>query len=362
MVILMGVFSGFDDLIRKMYRDFDPDLLVQPALGKVFDPRTLDMAAIRGLEGVRAVSLMLEESVLLEYRGRQTTATVRGVDEEFAAVVPIENMMFSGAFGGGGVTVGQGIAYELGVNPALSEQMGFFVPRREAYSALLPMTGFSAAEAPVDGVFMLDAETDGEYVMAPLEFAQRLFDYDGMASGLAIRSEAGTSERGLREAVAGIAGEEFRILTRYEQKESMYRIMRLEKWGIFFIGLAVLIIASLSIVGSLIMLVIDKRDGIRTLGALGASAGMVRGIFVRQGMMIGTIGAVGGLVLGVAVCAVQQLFGVIPMPGATFLVDSYPVLLRGGDIAAVCAAFLTVTYLITIFTVWKTIGRRDLGL
>jgi lipoprotein-releasing system permease protein len=138
--------------------------------------------------------------------------------------------------------------------------------------------------------------------------------------------------------------------------------MRLEKWGIFAIGLAVLIIASFSIVGSLIMLIIDKKEGIRTLGSLGAGKGMVRGIFIRQGMMIGTLGAAGGLVLGLAVCAVQQLFGVIPMPGTTFLVDSYPVLMRPGDIAAICAAFLTVNYLIVTFTVLKTIGKRDLGL
>jgi lipoprotein-releasing system permease protein len=358
MVILMGVFSGFDSLIKQMYRDFDPDLTVLPAEGKVFDPSTLDTDAIRALDGVAELSLMLEESALVEYAGRQTTVTVRGVDENFARVVPIERMVYTGNFGGTGAVVGQGIAYELGVNPGLKEPLTFHVPRREGWSALLPMSGFSSAEAAVDGIFMLDADTDGEYVMVPLDFARRLFDYGGMASGLAVRLHSGVSEKNLKTALEQITGADFRTLTRYELKESMYRIMRLEKWGIFAIGLAVLIIASFSIVGSLIMLIIDKRAGIRTLRALGAKRSTVRGVFVRQGMMIGGIGAAGGLTLGVAVCAVQQLFGVIPMPGATFLVDSYPVLMRGVDIAAICAAFLTVNYLITIFTVWKTIGRQ----
>ncbi len=360
MVILMSVFSGFDDLIRKMYRDFDPDLLVAPAEGKVFDPRTLDTGAVSALEGVAAVSFILEESALIEYFGNQTTVTVRGVDSLFREVVPIEGMMYLGRADAGGAILGQGVTYELGgVRLGSSDMLRFYVPRRGAYSALLPMTGFSSGEQPLEGIFSLDADTDGKYVIVPIGFAQELFDYDGMASGLMVRFTPGVSEKRLKSEVAAIAGTDFKTLDRYEQKESMYRIMVLEKWGVFFIGLLVLVIASFSIVGSLIMLVIDKRDGIRTLAALGANTRLVRGVFVRQGMMIGTIGAAGGLVLGVAVCAVQQIFGVIPMPGATFLIDSYPVLMRPLDIAAICASFLTVNYLICIFTVRTAIRVKS---
>jgi lipoprotein-releasing system permease protein len=217
------------------------------------------------------------------------------------------------------------------------------------------MNAFSMGETPVEGVFSLDADTDGTYLFTPLDFAQRLFDYGDRVSGLMVRAKDGTPEKQLQSRVAAIAGDDFRVLDRIGQKASMYRIMELEKWGIFFIGLLVLVIASFSIVGSLVMLVVDKRDGIATLRALGASTRMVRSIFVRQGMMIGVIGAAGGLVLGVAVCAVQQIFGIIPMPGASFLVDSYPVAVRGGDVAATVAAFVAVNYLITIFTVRATI-------
>ncbi|MDR2882673.1 MAG: ABC transporter permease [Alistipes sp.] len=355
MVILMGVFSGFDDLIRKMYHDFDPDLTVQPAEGKVFDPARLDRAAIERLEGVDASSLMLEESAMIEYRGRQVTAKVRGVDSLFPRVVPIERMMWAGSWNGSGVVPGQGIAYDMGVSMNLTEPMRFIVPRRGAWSSLLPMTVAGSIEVPVGGVFVLDAETDGEYVLMPIERARELFEYAGMASNLAIRFVPGAHEKRVKDAVQAVAGDGFRVLTRYERNEVMYRIMRLEKWGIFAIGLAVLIIASFSIVGSLIMLIIDKRDGTATLRALGARASTVRGIFVRQGMMIGTIGASGGLTLGLAVCTVQQLFGVIPMPGATFLVENYPVLVRWGDIGAIVAAFVAVCWIITIFTVRMTV-------
>ncbi len=355
MVILMAVFSGFDDLLRKMYHDFDPDLAVQPAEGKVFDPRTLDVRAIEALDGVKAVSFVLEDSAMAEYRDRAVPVTVRGVDSLFDRVVPVDRMMYAGGWGGDGVVVGQGIAYEMGIRIGASEQMRFITARRGAWSALLPMTGLKIVETPVDGVFVLDADTDGEYVIAPLERVQELFDYKGMVSGLMIRFAEGAQEKKLREAVAGIAGEDFRVLSRFELKESVYRVMRLEKWGIFAIGLAVLIIASFSIVGSLIMLIIDKRDGIRTLEALGANRRTIRRVFTRQGMMIGMIGATGGLALGLVVCAVQALFGVIPMPGATFLVESYPVLVRGVDVAVICVAFVAVCRIITTFTVRATI-------
>lgn len=348
MVILMGVFSGFDDLIKKMYRDFDPELLIRPAQGKVFSTDALDVDAVRAIDGVVQTSWMLEENALAEYGGRQRVVTVRGIDSLWPRVVPLERMMWAGTWSGAGAIAGQGVAYAMGVRMGLDERMRFYAPNRGAYSALLPQTAVRAAEMEVEGVFVLDAETDGEYVMVPLADARRLFDYEGMASGLAVRG-------GSKYDVRRVAGADFVVLDRYEQKASMYRIMRLEKWGIFVIGLAVLIIASFSIVGSLIMLMIDKRSGIATLRALGARRGMVRGVFVRQGMMIGAIGAAGGLILGLGVCLVQQFWGVIPMPGSTFLVDSYPVLVRMVDVAAVVVAFVAVNWLIVVFTVRGTI-------
>ncbi|MDR2893932.1 MAG: ABC transporter permease, partial [Alistipes sp.] len=276
MVILMGVFSGFDDLIRRMYRDFDPDFLVQPADGKVFDPTVLDMAAIEAIDGVEATSLILEESAMAEYRGRQAVVTVRGVDSLMESVVPLAGMIYAGTSGGDGAVVGQGVAYEMGVRPGQEGAMRFFVPGRGAWSSLLPATGVKSVEVEVDGIFVLDAETDGEYVIVPIERARELFDYDGMASGLMIRTEEGTSARRVGREIEAAAGDDFRVLDRYRQKESMYRIMQMEKWGIFAIGAAVLIIASFSIVGSIIMSIIDKRGGIRTLRALGADTRFVR--------------------------------------------------------------------------------------
>jgi lipoprotein-releasing system permease protein len=362
MVILVSVFNGIDQLVRGLYNDFDPDLLIVPTEGKVFSPDALDVQSILALEGVAATSFVLEESAMLEYRGRQTTATLRGVDATFPDVVPIENMIAAGRWDAGEATIGQGVAYNMGMSVVLAEELTFYAPRRGSYSSLLPINSFSTAEIALGGVFALDADTDGQYVLVPLDFAQGLFDYEGRVSSLMIRFTEAAQSKKLLKQVEEIAGDGFKVLTRYEQKASMYRIMQYEKWAVFFIGLVVLVIASFSIVGSLLMLIIDKRTGIRTLGAVGAPLQFVRRVFIRQGMMIGRAGAVAGLVLGVAVCAVQQIWGVVPMPAATFLVDSYPVLLRPLDIAAICVAFVAVIYIITIFTVRGAISKNDLGL
>ncbi len=348
MVVLVSVFSGFDSLIRRMYADFDADYLIRPVSGKVFDVSDLDLEA---LGRVAPFSVILEEQALVEYRGRQVMATVRGVDDNYETVVPVEEMTFSTESSpelpwrdGSGVVMGQGVAYELGLRLGFSEQPRFFAARRGSFSALLPVGAFSTAQAPVTAIFSMDADTDGTYVFVPLEFARGLFDYRDRASGVMVGG-------GSREVLSAIVGDDFEVLTRAGQRPGMYRVMAMEKWVVFFISLAVLIIASFSIVGSLVMLILDKRQGIALLRAMGASAGFVRRVFVGQGVMIGMIGAVSGLVLGVAVCAVQQIWGVVPMPGGTFLIDSYPVSMQWADLGAICVAFIAVIYLMSIFTV-----------
>jgi lipoprotein-releasing system permease protein len=362
MVILVSVFNGIDRLVRNLYNDFDPDIVILPAEGKVFTPDSLARGSIAELDGVAATSYVLEESALIEYHDRQATVTLRGVDSLFCEVVPIENMIVAGAWISDSATIGQGVAYNIGISLMYSDEIKFYAPRRGSYSSLLPINSFSIAEISLDAIFALDADTDSQYVLVPLDFTQQLFDYEGRVSALMVRFAEGVHAKKLKKQIEAAVGDNFKVLDRYQLKASMYRIMKYEKWAVFFIGLLVLVIASFSIIGSLLMLIIDKRAGIRTLGAVGAPMKMVRRIFVRQGMMIGLTGAVGGLVLGVVVCGVQQIWGVIPMPAATFLVESYPVLMKPLDIVAICMAFVGVIYIITIFTVRRAITKSDLGL
>ena len=365
MVILLSVINGFDGLVKSMYGVFDPELVVVPAEGKVFDIASVDEEAFAEA-GVESFSYLLEENVLLEYRGRQTTARLRGVDERYEGVVPVRETIAYGdyelRFGDmEQAVVGQGLAYDLGVKTALYDPLNVYAVRRGEYSSLLPIDGYRTAGLFPAGIFRLDAETDGTYVLSTLGFAQELLDYPGKASAIAVKAGGGRPESVRKKLAAGL-GDDFRVMTRYEQKASMYRIMKLEKLGIFFISLLVLVIASFSIIGSLVMLIIDKRPDIGILFTMGADVGFVRRIFVKEGMLISGLGTAGGLAVGLAFALVQQHFGIIKIGAASFLVDAYPVVVRFWDIVAVAAAAFSVTWIINGLTVSRMIPKSSVRL
>ncbi len=360
MVILLSVFNGFEGLVRSMYNAFDPDILVTPVKGKVFDTAEVAGARIDGVEGIERMSFYLEENVLLEYRGRQTIATLRGVDENYGEVVPIDSLVVRGdyvlRFGDIEQAVaGMGIAIDLGmVNMSLLEPLNVYAPRRGNFSSLLPLDAYSAGRLFPEGLFELDAETNGKYVFSTVEFARDLLDYEGRASAVAIKTVPGASVESVRKDVETMLGDSYKAATRYEQKASIFRIMKYEKWGIFFITLLVLVIASFSIVGSLVMLIIDKRPDIGILITMGGDGRFVRRIFVDEGMLIGVLGTIGGVLAGVLICFLQQWFGILKL-GGTFLVENYPVSVQWQDIAVIVAATLAVNWIITKFTVSKMI-------
>lgn len=359
MVILLSVFNGFDGLVRSMYNVFDPDLMVVPAEGKTFETAAVE-GRMASAEGVAAYSFVLEESVLFEYRGRQAAGRLRGVDDRYGLVVPVQGTISYGEYelrygDMEQAVVGQGIAYVLGVRTALYDPLHVYAARRGDYSPLLPIDGYSRGSLFPEGIFRLDAETDGTYVFCTLEFAQQLLDYEGRASAVAVRTEG--RPEAVRKELSEALGDEFRVLTRYEQKASMYRILKVEKLGIFIISLFVLVIASFSIVGSLVMLILDKKEDIRILFTMGADVRFVRRIFVSEGMLIGAMGTAGGLCVGLAFAWAQQQLGFIKMGAASFLVDAYPVAVQGTDLVAIAVTALTVTWLINRLTVARMIPR-----
>ena len=356
MIILMSVFNGFTALVDGMQSAFDADLEVRPREGKTFAIEALPTDSLRSVTGVRGVSFALEQSALAEYGGRQVVVTVRGVDSDYSDVLPMDEYVRTGDFELrlGEIEqacVGSGVAYQLGVRTFLDTPLNLYSPRRGEISTLLPFDAYTSRRTWPSGVFTISGDVDNAYILTTIELAQSLFDYDGRASQLLIDVRDEESVERTRDEVQRVVGEEFKVVTRLEQQAALYRIMKYEKWGIFFISLLVLIIASFSIVGSLAMLIIDKRDNIATLRALGARTEFVRSIFTGEGALIGTLGAVLGLVIGVGVCWAQQQFGLIEMPGTTFVVRYYPVEMKLTDILLIIAAMAVVTTAITQLTV-----------
>ena len=356
MIILMSVFNGFAGLVDGMQSAFDADLEVRPREGKTFMTDALPTDSIRSIEGVRGVSFALEQSALAEYGGRQVVITVRGVDDNYTDVLPMTDYVQTGEFELrlGEIEqacVGSSVAYRLGVRTFLDTPLNLYSPRRGEISTLLPIDAYTHRRTWPSGVFMISGDVDDSYILTTIELAQSLFDYDGRASQLLVDVRDDASLERTRDAVQTAVGDDFKVVTRLEQQAALYRIMKYEKWGIFFISLLVLIIASFSIVGSLAMLIIDKRDNITTLRAIGARTEFVRSIFTGQGALIGLLGAAIGLVLGVGVCWAQQHFGLIEMPGTTFVVRYDPVEMKLTDILLIIAAMAIVTMAITQLTV-----------
>jgi len=356
MIVLLSVFNGFESLVRSMSSTFDADLTLTASKGGSFAVEQLDTAAVRRTEGVRAQALTVSQSVLASNGGRRATVELKGVEDAFFDVVPLGGAMTAGrAETSRGdldrAVVGQGVAYALGIRSLADAEIELYALGRNGFSTIVPFDSYRRRSLPVGGVFALDAQTDGRCVLTSLRAARALLSYENRASALEIAVDGGADAAKVGRRVAAVAGDGFRVRTREEKNATVYGIMRAEKWGIFFISSLVLVVASFSIVGALAMLIIEKRDDVRTLRALGADTGFVRSVFVGEGTLISAIGAAAGLALGVGLCLLQQRFGLITIPAETFLVTDYPVEVRAADLAAVVAAMAAVTQTVARMTV-----------
>ena len=361
-IVLLSVFNGFESLVRSMYSAFDAELTLTPARGQSFVPAQLDTAALSRIEGVRALSFVLEQSVLAEYDGRQATATLRGVDAAYFDVLPLDGALRGGGAGLGGddrLVVGQALAGQLRIRGD-GECVNLYAVRRGGFSSLLPVANYSRLEIAAGGIFSLDLDTERRYLLAPLAAAQELLDREGRVSALVAGLAPGADAVAAKRAAERIAGPDFRVATRHELRASFYRIMTYEKWGIFCIALLVLVIASFSVVGALAMLVVEKRRDIATLRALGADTSLVRSLFRSEGLLICAWGGAIGAVLGVGASLAQQHLGLIALPADTFLTESYPVEFRPGDLAAVAAAFAAVAFLLSHLTVRSLVKKHPI--
>lgn len=338
MVILLSVTNGFEGLIHNSYSVFDADLTVRAKEGQSFPIERLDTARIALLKGVESYSLILEQKVLLEANGHQTTVTLRGVDDRYPEVLPLDQAVNVGenSYRLGELerlVMGHATAYELGFRQLLGARVNLYAVRRGSFSSLVPFANYATRQnIPVVGLFAVDYAAEREYLIAPLSLAAELAERPNEASSLLIRSDHASA---VKATLKELLGEEFEVLEREELRASFYRLVKLEKWGIFFISLLVLLIASFSIVGALSMLVIEKREERDTLRALGATERFIRTIFCREGYLICLLGGGIGLAIGITLSLAQQHLGLIRMPVETFLSNSYPVTLQVTDLLLV---------------------------
>lgn len=355
MVILLSVFNGLEGMVRTLYRAVDADITIRAAEGTVFDAAAVDTAAIRAAEGVETLSLVLEQGAMAEVGDRRTIVRLRGVERTYEDVVPVAQTIYGGTFAVGvddsrSVVLGHRTAQELGMSrQAAGDMMTLYAINRARFSSLLPVGGYTRRTLPVAGFYSIDNE-NGDVAYVSLDVAQDMFNYEGRASSVAVKLAAGADADAVAERLQRIAGEGMEVLTR-ERSNSIYRLMALEKWGVFAVALIVLVVASLTVVGTIVMIMIDKRDDAATLRMMGASRATVRDIFVGEGHLLAGVSLVLGVAAGVGLTLLQQTVGLVRLQTATLMVDIYPVELHAADVLLTAAAYIVVAHVVTRLTV-----------
>ncbi len=353
LVVVLSVFNGFDDVIRSLINSFDPDLKITLVEGKTFLPSEAGIDSIRHLDGVEAVSEVMEENGLVRYDERQFIATMKGVDRYFSDVTGVDSMIIDGKFtlrekNRPYAIIGQGVAYSLRVGLNFIDPLIFYVPKRkESVNMANPTASFNRAVVFPSGVFSIQQEYDSKYIILPVEVVRELLEYDhGEVTSLEVKLRGGYLQPDIQEKVAAIAGNRFSVRNRYQQNEVFYRIMKSEKWATFLILTLILIIASFNVIGSLTMLIIDKKNDIATLRDLGAGNQLIRKIFLVEGWLISVTGSLAGIILGTAISLAQEYFKIVKIGGAgTFVIDSYPVHFQPADILLVWITVLVIGFI-----------------
>lgn len=355
MVILLSVFNGLEGMVRTLYRAVDADITIRAAEGTVFDAAAVDTAAIRAAEGVETLSLVLEQGAMAEVGDRRTIVRLRGVERTYEDVVPVAQTIYGGTFAVGvddsrSVVLGHRTAQELGMSrQAAGDMVTLYAINRARFSSLLPVGGYTRRTLPMAGFYSIDDE-NGDVAYVALDVAQDMFNYEGRASSVAVKLAAGADADAVAERLQRIAGEGMEVLTR-ERSNSIYRLMALEKWGVFAVALIVLVVASLTVVGTIVMIMIDKRDDAATLRMMGANRATVRDIFVGEGHLLAVVSLVLGVAAGVGLTLLQQTVGLVRLQTATLMVDIYPVELHAADVLLTAAAYIVVAHVVTRLTV-----------
>jgi lipoprotein-releasing system permease protein len=360
LVVVLSVFNGFEKLILSMFNAFNPDIEIRLVEGKSFRMGEFPSEQLENLPGVLHLGRVIDETALLTYRNRQHIVKLRGVDENFTQITGMDTMLLEGEFtlktgDMNYLVIGQGVAYVLGANiNDYLNPLTVYVPRKGRITTLHPAQAFNASTNFASGVFGIQAEYDMEYVIAPYRMVEQLVEYDNQVTSVILSLEPGTNLRQLQRQISAITGPEFAIRNRLQQEEFLYKVMRSEKWAIFFILSFILIIAAFNITGSLTMLVLEKRRDIAILWSMGATRRIIKRIFLTEGLFIGVGGALLGIFLGWVICMIQINYGLIRIQAqGTFIIDSYPVAINVSDFILV---FLTVS-LIGYAASWLPVNK-----
>ncbi len=368
MVCTLSVFNGFQDMVAGFFTAFDPQLKITVREGKVFLPDEPALQQVRSLPEVEVWTETLEENAMVQYKDRQVMAVIKGVDDNFEQLTSIDSLLYgTGRFILKDNIVDYGflgieLMSQLGTGIQFVDPLQVFAPRRNVRVNLAnPSAAFNREYLFSPGaVFVVNQEKyDAHYIVTSLSFARRLFDYGREVSAVELKLKPNADTEAVRQRIATLLGDRFVVQNRYEQQADVFRIMEIEKLISYLFLTFILVVSCFNVIGSLSMLILDKRDDVVTLRNLGADDRLVVRIFLFEGRLISVFGAVGGILSGLLLCWAQQRFGFITLGGGSgaFVVDAYPVSVHVSDVVLVFATVLAVGFLSVWYPV-RYLSRR----
>lgn len=351
MVCVLSVMNGFGVMVEQLFSQFDPDLRITTQKGKSFSISEEKKDELLGLPSVDLLSESITETALVYFEDKQMPVQLQGVDAEFDELTGIEQIItdghyevYDGAFDR--AVLGQGLAWKLGIGARFVSGIEVYAPKREGkVNMLRPDANFNRETCFIAGTFAVNQQKyDDNLMLVDIDLTRRLLDYDSTeVTALQVAVAEGYSVKQAKKEIVSVLGEGYAVQDRYEQQEDFFRILRVEKLLTTLLLVFILLIATFNGIGSLSMLIIDKQQDIRTLSHLGASEKMIRRVFVLEGWMVNALGALGGLVVGLVVCLLQEHLGLLKLGnGAEYVIEAYPVAVQGWDIVMVIVVVLAL--------------------
>jgi len=365
LVIVLSVFNGLNQLISLQISAFDPDLKITATEGKSFLLSEGKFDQVKALEGIASFSEIIEENALLRYNNRQTVATVKGVPNDYDQLIGLDTTYITeGKFILNRspyqfAVVGQGVAVNLTLGINYTYPIQFYAPRKGKQSRLNLSNALNQANLFPSGVFAVHQEIDSKFVLVPFSFAKELFESGERISSVEVQLKQDADASSVQKQIKKLLGSRFQVKGKMEQHETIFKVMQSEKWFIFAILSFILIIASFNILGTLMMLIIDKKHDIAILQSMGADNRLIRRIFLFEGWMISIIGAIAGIIIGVLIAWLQIKFEFLKLPGAdgTYIMSAYPIQIQWTDLLAIFAVVASIGFILSWYPVRYISGK-----
>lgn len=364
LIIVLSVFNGFGNLVLNLYNDFDADLKISAVRGKFFNPDSVFIAQIEAHPQIQHCTQVLEENVLLRYRERQFLGRIKAVSDDYILEQRLKDYIIDGDYPIQGensfAIMGSGVAYALGL--AIQDpihRVNLYMPRAGAVSSIDPSAAFTQSSLIISSVFAVQQDFDSKYIIIPLKDGRALLDGRQVLSSLELDIKNGADLVNVQQQLQQLLGTEYKIEDRTQQHSFLHTILKTEKFAVFLILAFILLIATFNIIGSLTLLILDKKKDIVLLKSLGAGFPLVRKIFFWEGMFISLSGLCVGLTLGLIICLLQMQFGLIRLDNANaYLVEYYPVQVQGSDFLAVFMLVFAIGFIASYLISGKLVSRE----